>query len=46
VGHLHYNKEQLLGQARMRSESHRMAIADEELYIAWLTDQPDDYTQT
>lgn len=43
--HLHYNKQQLLGQAELRVESHRMAMADEGLYIEWLTQQPDDYKQ-
>jgi predicted ATP-dependent serine protease len=45
-GHLKFNKMQLIGQARMRVSRIQDQIADEESYITWLSEQPDDSLYT
>lgn len=43
--HLTYNKKQLLGQAQMKLGDLESAVAEQQMYIDWLKEQPDDYTQ-
>lgn len=40
---LRYNKKQRMGQSKLKIASLRENIADEEQYLAWLEDQPDDW---
>jgi hypothetical protein len=41
--HLVYNKAQRMGQSRMKIGALKGQIHDEELYLAWLEQQPEDW---
>ena len=37
-----YNREQLMGQARMRIHEYKEKIQDEELFLAYMEEHPDE----
>jgi hypothetical protein len=40
---IRYNKAQVVGQSRMRIGQLKQQVIDEELYLAWLEQQPEDW---
>jgi hypothetical protein len=43
INYLFYNKAQRMGQSRLKIAQLKEQIADEEQYMAWLEDQPEDW---